>query len=126
MSLSGQVTRLSPPATSLSIIATSPARVYAAGSSLAALPSAFVLDLPTNGDAADGEGTTAEQALGPEVQSKWRAAGDVLAGLRLPQEAQALLHDISVTRRMSGKPEQYPPGCEMLPVQVCLQPQVES
>lgn len=119
--LSGKVTRLSPPATSLSVLTTSSARVYAAGSSLAAVPSAFALDLPTMGGASSGEGSVSDavQTLGPEVQSKWQAAGDVLAGLRLPDKAQALLQDISVTRRVSGKLDKGPPCCTALLMHVC-------
>eukprot|EP00892_Ulva_mutabilis_P010450 jgi/Ulvmu1/7778/UM004_0007.1 len=101
VSLSGQVERLSPAAATMSIIATSPTRLYAASSSMAVLPSAFALDLPAAARGTPAAG--ALEGLGPEIQKKWQAAGPLLHGLGLPEDIEALLQDISVTRRMSGE-----------------------
>lgn len=94
VSLSGDVTRLTHPAESCAVLATTPSRVYAAGSSLAKLPSVSALDLPVAGD----EGI----AFSPEVQAQWVSAGDILRGLDFPEDVTDLLKDISVTRRISG------------------------
>ena len=106
VSLSGKVTRLSPPSTSMSVIATSATRLYTSGSSLAALPSVFALDLPSPGPDTAGAGVQASlptpTSLGPEAQKSWKAAGNILQGLGLPEDAEELLQDISVSRRISG------------------------
>lgn len=108
VSLTGQVTRLSPPGRSRAVIATTSTRLYASGSSLASLPCAYTLEL------AGGSG---ERRLpGPEAQNQWKVAGDVLSGLGLPADAKALLQDISVTRRMSGELSIHSSPCAWLPL----------